>query len=113
VSKSVKYILVAVAVLLILVLIPALVPLEKYKSVIETKVQDAIGRELTIDGNISLSILPRPKVKIDGIKLALLPSLTYLKLNQQKQQLQSALYFLEKSLYLTSSLKTQRLCLRN
>lgn len=73
-SKSVKYILVAVAVLLILVLIPALVPLEKYKSVIETKVQDAIGRELTIDGNISLSILPRPKVKIDGIKLASLPN---------------------------------------
>jgi len=76
VSKSVKYILVAVAVLFVLLLIPSLIPLSKYKDLIKDQVQQAVGRELTIDGDISLSILPRPKIKIDGIKLSSLAGAT-------------------------------------
>ena len=71
-----KYILIAVAILFILVLIPLFIPLDKYKSIIETKVGDATGRQLTINGDINLSLLPRPKVKIDGVKLSSLPNAT-------------------------------------
>ncbi len=70
-SKSLKYLISVVGgIVLLLIAIPYFVPLEKYKGLIAQEVKKVTGRELTIAGDIKLSLLPRPTIKTSDINLA-------------------------------------------
>lgn len=60
-------------VIVALLLVPAFVDLNGRKAEIAAEVKKATGRDLVIDGPISLSILPTPKVTATGIKFFNLP----------------------------------------
>ncbi len=67
-----KKLLIGLGVVIVLLIvaavaIPPLVPLEKYKGVIQAKVKDATGRDLRIDGEISLSLLPVIAVSVADV----------------------------------------------
>jgi uncharacterized protein involved in outer membrane biogenesis len=47
---------------------PFFIDLNTYKSLIAEKAKAATGRDLTIDGDISLSLLPTPSVSVEGLK---------------------------------------------
>ena len=49
---------------------PFLIDVNTYKPMILAEVKKATGRDLMIDGPISLSILPTPKVSVAGVKFA-------------------------------------------
>lgn len=51
-----------------LVALPALIDVNSYKPLIVSQVKTATGRELVIDGPISLSLLPTPTVSVTGVK---------------------------------------------
>src|ERR1044071_1364943 len=52
---------------------PFFIDLNNYKALIAEKAKAATGRDLTIDGDISLSILPTPSVSIAGLKFGNAP----------------------------------------
>ncbi|HET6160089.1 MAG TPA: AsmA family protein [Dongiaceae bacterium] len=52
---------------------PFFVDLNNYKAEIAQKAKEATGRDLAIDGNISLSILPSPGVTVSGIRFGNAP----------------------------------------
>lgn len=57
------------AVLVVLLLAaPFFVDLNTYKGLITAKAKEATGRDLVIDGDISLSLLPIPSITVEGIK---------------------------------------------
>jgi uncharacterized protein involved in outer membrane biogenesis len=57
------------AVIIILALVaPFFIDLNSYKGLIAEKAKEATGRDLVIDGDISLSLLPIPSVSVEGIK---------------------------------------------
>ncbi|WP_374655010.1 AsmA family protein [Dongia sp.] len=57
------------AVIIVLALVaPFFIDLNSYKGLIAEKAKEATGRDLVIDGDISLSLLPIPSVSVDGIK---------------------------------------------
>lgn len=57
------------AVIIILLLVaPFFIDLNTYKGLIAEKAKEATGRDLVIDGDISLSLLPIPSVSVEGIK---------------------------------------------
>ncbi len=73
-----KKTLIAVAVILVVVVAgllvaPAFIPIETYKGQIQTAARDATGRELTIDGDISLSLLPRLAIEVENVSFANAP----------------------------------------
>jgi uncharacterized protein involved in outer membrane biogenesis len=51
-----------------LVALPALIDVNSYKPLIVSQVKTATGRDLVIDGPISLSLLPMPTVSVTGVK---------------------------------------------
>ncbi len=51
-----------------LVALPFLIDLNAYKPLIVSQVKTATGRDLVIDGPISLSLLPTPTVSVTGVK---------------------------------------------
>ena len=51
-----------------LVALPALIDVNSYKPFIVAQVKSATGRDLVIDGPISLSLLPTPTVSVTGVK---------------------------------------------
>ncbi|WP_428678349.1 AsmA family protein [Reyranella sp.] len=51
-----------------LVALPALINVNSYKPLIVSQVKTATGRDLVIDGPISLSLLPTPTVTVTGVK---------------------------------------------
>jgi uncharacterized protein involved in outer membrane biogenesis len=51
-----------------LVALPALIDVNSYKPLIVSQVKTATGRDLVIDGRISLSLLPVPTVSVTGVK---------------------------------------------
>ena len=51
-----------------LVALPALIDVNSYKPLIVSQVKTATGRDLVIDGPISLSLLPTPTVSVTGVK---------------------------------------------
>ena len=61
------------AVIVVALVAPMFVPLNSYKGLIADKVKAATGRDLTIDGDISLSLLPMPSVSVAGIKFGNAP----------------------------------------
>jgi uncharacterized protein involved in outer membrane biogenesis len=52
----------------VLVALPALIDVNSYKPLIVSQVKTATGRDLVIDGPISLSLLPTPTVSVTGVK---------------------------------------------
>ena len=55
------------------VVVPTLIPAETYKSKIVEAARDATGRELSLDGDISLSILPRVELRAEQVAFANAP----------------------------------------
>ncbi len=64
---------VLVLVLLALIALPWLLDLSKYKTIISQKASEAIGRQVDIVGDISLSILPMPHLSVSDIRVANIP----------------------------------------
>jgi uncharacterized protein involved in outer membrane biogenesis len=52
---------------------PSLIDVNSYKPMILGEVKKATGRDLVIEGPISLSVLPMPKVSMSGVKFANVP----------------------------------------
>ncbi len=52
---------------------PSFVDLNKYKAVAASEAKAATGRDLVIEGPISLSLLPLPSVSVSGVKFANMP----------------------------------------
>lgn len=55
-------------VIVVALVAPMFVPLNSYKGLIADKVKAATGRDLTIGGDISMSLLPMPSVSVAGLK---------------------------------------------
>jgi len=86
VKKFLKYSgLLLVCGLILLLLIPFFVPLDKYKVIASQKVKEEIGRQLEINGPISLSLLPNPKINLKDIKLSSIPGAHYPSLFEAKE----------------------------
>lgn len=58
------------AIVVLAVVAPMFVPLNSYKGLIAEKAKAATGRDLTINGDISLSLLPMPSVSVAGVKFS-------------------------------------------
>src|SRR6185369_8921593 len=73
--KKLAYVVGGIVVLIIVaaLIAPFFVDLNNYKGLIEAKAKEATGRELKIEGPISLSILPLPSVSVSGIKFGNAP----------------------------------------
>jgi uncharacterized protein involved in outer membrane biogenesis len=59
--------------IVVLLVAPALIDINKYKPQILAEVKKATGRELAIDGPISLSLLPVPTATVAGVKFFNVP----------------------------------------
>lgn len=57
-------------VLAALLIIPAFIDPNDYKGEIQAEVKKATGRDLTIAGDIGLSLLPSPSLSVDGVRLS-------------------------------------------
>ncbi len=72
--KVLKYLgTLILALLLLLAISPYFISLNSYKSEITTKVDSLTGRKLTLKGDITFSVLPRPYLKLSNIEVASLP----------------------------------------
>jgi uncharacterized protein involved in outer membrane biogenesis len=70
-----KKILIAVGALLVLavaaiLVVPSFINWNGYKQQIESEARKATGRDLSIDGDISLALLPAPKLSVKGVRFA-------------------------------------------
>ncbi len=73
-TKTTKYIIGTVSVIIILLFVaPFFISLDSYKKIIALQVKEHTGRDLKIDGKISLDILPVPQIKLTQLKLSSLP----------------------------------------
>ncbi len=73
-----KKTLITLAVILVvivagLLVAPVFIPVAAYKGQIETAAREATGRELKIDGDISLSLLPRLAIEAENVSFANAP----------------------------------------
>ena len=81
--KKLAYVVGGIVVLIIVVALvaPFFVDLNNYKPQIEAQAKAATGRDLKIEGPISLSLLPLPSVSVSGVKFGNAPgpyaALTY------------------------------------
>ncbi|MDB5478448.1 MAG: hypothetical protein JWM96_943 [Alphaproteobacteria bacterium] len=57
------------ALVLLVLLVPALVDLNKYKPQIQQKAMEATGREIVINGDIRLSLLPAPYARLTDVAI--------------------------------------------
>lgn len=55
------------------IVVPMLIPLDRYKSEIQAQAKSATGRDLRIDGDISLSLLPTIAVSVENVGFANAP----------------------------------------
>ncbi|MCI4643828.1 MAG: AsmA family protein, partial [Hyphomonadaceae bacterium] len=51
-------------------IVPFLIPNEVYQRQIERSASTALGREVTLEGNVGLSIFPRISARVEGVKVA-------------------------------------------
>jgi uncharacterized protein involved in outer membrane biogenesis len=70
-----KKILIAVGALLVLavaalLVVPSFIDWNGYKAQIESEARKQTGRDLSIDGDISLALLPAPKLSVKGVRFA-------------------------------------------
>ncbi|NRB10316.1 MAG: AsmA family protein [Rickettsiaceae bacterium] len=69
--KPLKYFTFLIITLVILLFAtPFFIPIDKYKEDIITEVKKTTGRDLAIDGKISLSLLPKPYIALSNVKLS-------------------------------------------
>jgi len=70
--KKLAYAVVALIVLLVATLLaaPSFIDWNQYKSEITAQAFEATGRELIVDGDISLSLLPAPSLEVSKLRLA-------------------------------------------
>jgi uncharacterized protein involved in outer membrane biogenesis len=73
-----KKILIGVFGLIVLLLLavavgPRFIDWNRYKGRVAEAVHDVTGRELSIDGDLSLSLLPSPTLSVSGVRLANIP----------------------------------------
>ncbi|MCZ6901494.1 MAG: AsmA family protein [Rickettsia endosymbiont of Ixodes persulcatus] len=69
--KALKYsLIIFISIILLLIVITFFIPLNNYKGVIIDKVKEATNRDLTINGDIKLSLLPNPTISLSEIKLS-------------------------------------------
>jgi len=70
--KKLAYAAVALIVLMIATLLvaPSFIDWNQYKTEITAQAFDATGRELLVDGDISLSLLPSPSLEVNKLRLA-------------------------------------------
>jgi uncharacterized protein involved in outer membrane biogenesis len=73
--KKLAYIVGGLVVLIVVAALvtPFFIDLNNYKGTIEAKAKEATGRDLKIEGPISLSILPLPSVSVSGVKFGNAP----------------------------------------
>ncbi|MBC7952748.1 MAG: AsmA family protein [Rhodospirillaceae bacterium] len=74
-SDAVKKILIALGVLVVLaigalVILPSLVPADKIKQEVVAQVKSATGRDLSIDGKVSVSAFPSLSVQVSNVALS-------------------------------------------
>ena len=58
-----------VALILVLIIIPFFIPLSHYKGIIQSEFKKATGLDIIIEGNLNLSIIPQPSIKLEKIKI--------------------------------------------
>ena len=69
--KTLKYsLIIFISIILLLIVIPFFIPLNHYKGIIIDKVKEATNRDLTINGDIKLALLPNPAISLSEIKLS-------------------------------------------
>ena len=70
--KTFGAIVIGILVLLIAVVViaPFVIDLNDYKDEISAAVKETTGRELAIDGDIDLSLLPVPTIRVNGVRFA-------------------------------------------
>jgi len=68
--------IVVVLLLAAIIVVPLLVPLEQYKGEIQARAKEATGRDLRIDGDISLSLLPVIAVSVEDVGFSNAPGAT-------------------------------------
>ena len=73
-----KKVLIALATLVVLIVVallaaPFFIPVETYKTQIAQAAKDATGRELTIKGDMRLSLLPRLELEAEDVSFANVP----------------------------------------
>ena len=56
-----------------LLLAPAFLEPDQYRDLIEDQVEDALGRQVSIEGELSLSLLPFPSLSAEGVRIANVP----------------------------------------
>ncbi|HEV7369354.1 AsmA family protein [Arenibaculum sp.] len=73
-----KKLFIGLAVLLVaavaaVLVVPSLVDWNRYRDEIAARVTEATGRQLTLDGEIDLALLPRPTLKVTGARISNVP----------------------------------------
>ncbi len=69
--KTLKYsLMIFISIIILLIVIPFFIPLNNYKGIVIDKVKEATNRDLTINGDIKLSLLPNPTISLSDIKLS-------------------------------------------
>jgi AsmA protein len=72
--KFLKYFVFSfVALVIILLIAPLLIPTDSYKGLLINEVKKATKRDLVIDGTIKLSFLPKPSISLTKLKLPSVP----------------------------------------
>jgi len=61
---------ITVTVIAVLLIVPSFIDWSKYRTLAQTKVKEATGYDLGINGSLSLAILPAPHASIKGVTVA-------------------------------------------
>lgn len=70
-KKFLKYSIASLVVIIaLLMIIPAFISLDRYKSIVINQVRELTGRELQINGKMTFSLLPSPSITIKNIALS-------------------------------------------
>ncbi|MCC8398010.1 MAG: AsmA family protein [Rickettsia endosymbiont of Labidopullus appendiculatus] len=85
-KKFLKYsVALFILIIVILLITPLFISLESYKKLASDKVKEITGRELQINGDISISLLPTPTIAVKDVTLASLPNAHYPSLLEVKE----------------------------
>lgn len=85
-QKFLKYsVALLILIIAILLITPLFISLESYKRLASDKVKETTGRELQINGDITISLLPTPTITIKDVTLTSLPNAHYPSLLEVKE----------------------------
>ncbi len=86
VQKFLKYsVALLILIIAILLITPLFISLESYTRLASDKVKETTGRELQINGDITISLLPTPTITIKDVTLTSLPNAHYPSLLEVKE----------------------------